>query len=69
MTESFISLMVIALIAALTPIVAVIIPKQIIPETVILIASGAILGHNALSVIDAKSEAIIFLSEIGRAHV
>lgn len=69
MTESFISLMVIALIAALTPIVAAIIPKQIIPETVILIASGAILGHNALSVIDAKSEAIIFLSDLGCAFL
>lgn len=50
MTDSFISLMVIALIAALTPIIAEIIPKQAVPETVILIAAGAILGHNAFNI-------------------
>lgn len=69
MTDSFISLMVIALIAALTPIIAEIIPKQAVPETVILIAAGAILGHNAFNIIKGDSEAIIFLSDLGCAFL
>lgn len=69
MTDSFISLMVIALVAALTPIIAEIIPKQAVPETVILIASGAVLGHNALNIIRGQGEAIIFLSDLGCAFL
>lgn len=69
MTGSFISLTVIAMVAALTPVIARVIPKQVVPETVILIAAGAILGPNAMNVIRADSEAIILLSDLGCAFL
>lgn len=69
MTEMFISLMIIAGISAFTPIVARIIPKQIVPETVLLIVAGAILGPNMFDLIKADSNAITVLSELGCAFL
>ncbi len=69
MTGSFISLTFIALIAAGTPIIARLVPKQVIPETVILIGAGAILGPNALNFLQGDSEAITFLSDLGCAFL
>lgn len=43
MTGTFISLTIITFIAAVTPMVAKLIPRQVVPETVILIAAGAAL--------------------------
>ncbi len=69
MTNLFISLLVIVIISVLAPLIARLIPKQFIPETVLLIAVGAVLGPNMLGVIQSDSEVIDFLSEIGCAFL
>lgn len=69
MTTVFISLAVIALIAALAPIIANIIPRKIIPETVLLIVSGAVFGPNLMGIIDISSDAITILSNLGCAFL
>lgn len=69
MTEVFISLTVIMVISALVPLVARIIPGQIVPETVLLIAGGALLGPNMYGIIQTGYPAIEFLSEMGCAFL
>ncbi len=69
MTTVFISLAVIALVAALAPVIVRLIPHQIVPETVLLITAGAVLGPNLLGVISVSSEAITILSDLGCAFL
>ena len=69
MTETFISLTIIAFVSAVTPLIARVIPRQVVPETVILIAAGAILGPNTLGIIHSNSEALKLLSELGCAFL
>ncbi|MFC3931253.1 cation:proton antiporter domain-containing protein [Streptococcus dentapri] len=69
MTETFISLTIITLLAALTPMLVRLIPKQVVPEPVILIAAGAILGPNVLDIINSDNEALKLLSDLGCAFL
>lgn len=66
MTHDFISLALIALVAALAPLIANLIPKKPIPETVLLLAGGAILGPSVLNHI-WLDESVLFLSDLGTA--
>lgn len=68
MTINFISLAVIALIAALVPIVARAIPGRIIPETVFLLIAGALCGPYCLQLIGVD-ETISFISDLGLAFL
>lgn len=64
MTVDFISLLVIAFVAAACPLIAQSIPKKPIPETVLLLFAGAVLGPHALGIIQVD-EAISLLSDLG----
>lgn len=68
MTHDFISLAVIAAIAATCPLIAQAIPKKPIPETVFLIVAGAVLGPNLLDVVKL-TEPVELLSELGLAFL
>lgn len=68
MAVDFVSLFVISLIAAATPLVARLIPGRPIPETVFLLIAGAVLGPYALGFI-AIDESISFLSDLGLAFL
>ena len=65
----FISLAIIALISAVVPVIAHLIPRNILPETVLLIAAGALLGPNMAGVIRADNEEIVFLADLGCAFL
>ena len=69
MKTVFISLTIIAVISATVPVIAHIIPRKFIPETVLLIAAGALLGPNMAGVIRADDLAILFLSDLGCAFL
>ena len=69
MTSTFISLTIIALVAAVVPLIAKLIPKQLVPEPVLLIGAGAALGPHAMAVIHSNSEAIVLLSDLGCAFL
>ncbi len=69
MATEFVSLAIICLIAALAPLIARIIPRQVVPETVLLILAGAILGPNMLGFIESGLESISLLSELGCAFL
>ena len=64
MVADLVTLAIITLIAAIAPLVARIIPGRFIPETVFLLAAGAVLGPSLLGVIQV-SETVDFLSELG----
>ena len=68
MTVDFISLAVIAVVSALCPIIAQLVPKKLVPESVFLLAAGAILGPNLVGVIQL-TEATDFLSDLGLAFL
>jgi Kef-type K+ transport system membrane component KefB len=64
MTHDFISLAIIAAIAALAPLIANLIPKKPVPETVLLLLGGAILGPHLVNVI-WLDESVALLSDLG----
>lgn len=64
MTSDFLSLFVIAVVAAVCPVVAQSIPKKPIPETVFLLAAGALLGPYIAGFIQVD-DVITFLSDLG----
>lgn len=68
MAESLISLAVIALIAALCPLIAQFIPGKPIPESVLLLVAGALLGPHIAGVIQVD-ESITLVSELGLAFL
>ena len=68
MASEFVSLFVIALVAFLAPVVAQLIPHKPIPETVLLLVAGAMLGPNCLGVIELSAP-ITLLSELGLAFL
>lgn len=69
MTELFISLTVIAVISAVVPVIAHLIPHKVIPEAVLLIAAGALLGPHMAGVIGSHNTEIEFLSHLGCAFL
>lgn len=68
MATDFISLAVIAAVAFVAPVIAQAIPRKPIPETVLLLVLGAILGPYALDVIN-PTDSIDLLSELGLAFL
>ena len=66
MTHDFISLAIIALVAAAAPVIARLIPRRPVPETVLLLIGGAVLGPSLLNVIWLDESALL-LSDLGCA--
>ena len=66
MTQELVSLTIIMAVAAVSPIVAQLIPGRFIPQTVLLLAAGATLGPYGLGVIEVN-DAVKLLSELGMA--
>ena len=68
MSVDFVSLAVMALVAAISPVLANLVPNKLVPETVILLIAGAVLGPYCLNVVHVTSE-ISLLSELGMAFL
>ena len=68
MEAEFISLAVIAIIAAVVPLAANRVPKKLIPETVLLLVAGAVVGPHLLGIVQ-MSDAIGLLSDLGMAFL
>lgn len=66
MTHDFVSLAIIALVAALAPVVANLIPRKPIPETVLLLIAGALLGPSLANFI-WLDESVKLISDLGCA--
>lgn len=68
MASEFASLAIIALIAFLAPVIAQVIPHKPVPETVLLLLFGALLGPSGAGVIELSAP-IKLLSELGLAFL
>lgn len=68
MTRALVSLTIIMAVAAVSPIVAQLIPGKFIPQTVLLLAAGAVLGPYGFGVIEVN-DAVKLLSELGMAFL
>lgn len=68
MTQELVSLTIIMAVAAVSPIVAQLIPGRFIPQTVLLLVAGAALGPYGLGVIEVN-DAVKLLSELGMAFL
>lgn len=68
MTHDLISLSIIAFVAFAAPVIAQVIPKKPVPETVLLLAFGAVLGPDCLNRI-WLTEPVTLLSELGLAFL
>ena len=67
MHSEFVSLAVIAFISAIIPMVAKSIPRRLVPETVLLLLAGSLLGPHGFHIIDSHADSIHMLSEMGCA--
>ena len=68
MTQELVSLTIIMAVAAVSPIVAQLIPGKFIPQTVLLLAAGTALGPYGLGVIEVN-DAVKLLNELGMAFL
>ena len=68
MEMEFISLAVIAVVSALAPLVANRIPGKLVPETVLLLIAGAVLGPHAANIVQV-TDSVSLLSELGMAFL
>ena len=68
MEAEFISLAVIALVAAIVPLAANRVPNKLIPETVLLLIAGAALGPHALAIVNV-TDSVALLSDLGMAFL
>ncbi len=68
MSIDFISLFTAALVAACAPIIARAVPRGLVPETVILLLTGALLGPHMAGAIQV-TDSITMLSELGLAFL
>lgn len=68
MTADLISIALIALVAAFSPLLASLVPKKAIPEVVLLLIAGALLGPFMAGVIRV-SDAVMLLSDLGLAFL
>ena len=68
MTLELVSLTIIMAAAAVSPIVAQLIPRRFIPQTVLLLVAGAALGPYGLGIIEVN-DAVKLLSELGMAFL
>lgn len=67
MHNEFVSLAVIAFMAAVIPMIARLVPRRIVPETVLLLLAGSLLGPHGLHIIDSHADSIHMLAEMGCA--
>ena len=68
METEFVSLALIAIVAAVVPLAANRIPNKLVPETVLLLIAGAVLGPHALGVVQV-TDAVGLLSDLGMAFL
>ena len=68
MTGDLVSLTMIMLVAAFCPIVTQMIPGKVVPQTVLLLLAGALMGPHMGQVIDVD-QSIELLSELGLAFL
>ena len=68
MATDFISLFAAALIAAPSPIIARVVPRGLVPETVILLLAGALLGPYMAGIIQT-TDSIEMLADLGLAFL
>lgn len=68
MTSDLISLSIIAIVAFASPVIAQLIPGKPVPETVLLLAFGAILGPNCMDFV-CLTDPVELLSELGLAFL
>ena len=68
MTVDLVSLTMIMLVAAFCPIVTQMIPGKVVPQTVLLLLAGALMGPHMGQVIDVD-QSIELLSELGLAFL
>lgn len=68
METEFISLAVISIVAAVVPLVANRIPNKLVPETVLLLIAGAVLGPHALGIVQV-TDSVSLLSDLGMAFL
>lgn len=66
MTHDFISLAIIAIVAALAPLIANLIPRKPVPETVLLLLGGALFGPHMADIVWID-ESVSLLSDLGCA--
>lgn len=64
MTVDLVSLALIALVAAASPIVAKLIPNKLVPETVFLLIAGAVLGPHMIGAVEL-TDSVGLLSDLG----
>lgn len=64
----FISLFVIVVVAFIAPFISHLVPRSYLPEVVVLVAGGMIVGPNVLGLIEV-TDAITLLSELGLAFL
>ena len=68
MTVDLVSLTIIMLVAVLCPVIVQLIPGKPVPQTVLLLLAGALLGPHMFGVIQV-SESVQLLSELGLAFL
>ncbi len=68
MTADLVSLAVIALVAAASPIVAKLVPNKLIPETVFLLIAGSLLGPYLAEAVQL-TDSVLLLSDLGLAFL
>ena len=68
MAHAFISLLCIVTVALLAPMISLNIPRRLVPDTVLLIAGGLVIGPSVLGVAH-KTASIEFLAELGLAFL
>lgn len=68
MAQTFTSILIITVISFLAPLIAQSIPRKPVPETVLLLLAGAVIGKNVLGLIDVNVP-IQMLSDFGLAFL
>ncbi|WP_304597557.1 cation:proton antiporter domain-containing protein, partial [Adlercreutzia caecimuris] len=68
MVTDLVSLAIIALIAVICPIICKLIPNKAVPETVLLLAAGALAGPHLLNIVHV-TDATSLLSDLGLAFL
>lgn len=68
MVTDLVSLAIIALIAFACPILCRLIPNKAVPETVLLLAAGALCGPHVLNIVQV-TDAMALLSDLGLAFL
>lgn len=68
MAHAFISLLCIVAVALVSPLISWVIPKRLVPETVLLIAGGVLIGPSGLDIAYVGQD-ISFLKELGVAFL